>query len=227
MKKRHVTNSQVPRQFVSTEDVLLHFLEAADCDAFVAAHPDAVLLVDNPGMGDENASFQTLAHNPKADTASAARNRLLERLGKWTFVLRKKNRFASMITVGRAASSDLRLNVASVSKFHAYLTHVAREKCWYLADANSSNGTFISGRELPPSHGKVKLENGSTLRFGPDVTCQFYDAAGIWTELNSRRENRSAQTEEIVLGPGHLDAAAGTAETMFQDDLEDSGDPDE
>ena len=162
---------------------------ALDREAFLAAHPDALMVVDNPGEEGENASFQTLAAGGSGDTSSARHGRLLERLGaaRWAFVLeRDENKFASMRTVGRDANSDVRLNVPSVSKFHAYFTHVARESAWYLADANSSNGTFLNGAELPPSHGKVRLDCGATLRFGPDVTAAFYDAEGFWQMLEQR-----------------------------------------
>ncbi|MGE0713409.1 MAG: FHA domain-containing protein [Planctomycetota bacterium] len=158
-------------------------------DEFLEAHPYPVVVTDNPGTDLDNAHFHTIAAAPDAGASSTDHARLLERVervGKWAFQLKKKGRFASMLTVGRAANSDLRLNVPSVSKFHAYFTHVAREKAWYLSDANSSNGTFVSGKEIPPSHGKVKLECGVTLRFGPDVTCQFLTAEGVWAMFSDR-----------------------------------------
>ena len=104
-----------------------------------------------------------------------------------------------MITVGRAANNGMRINVGSVSKFHAYFTHVARDKCWYLADAHSSNGTFINGKELPPSHGKTRLENGSILRFGPDVTAQYFEAEGVWEMLNDAGGSGDADSETIAV----------------------------
>lgn len=173
----------VPESFVAVTTLVEDFL-ALEREEFLAKHPHAMLLVDNPGEQTENASFQTLSTAGQAD-----KEKLLNRLGtaRWAFLLKREpNKFASMVTIGRAAGSGMRLNVPSVSKFHAYLTHVARDSCWYLADANSSNGTFIDGTDLPPSHGKVALKSGSMLRFGPDVTAQFFDAAGIWTMLHQR-----------------------------------------
>lgn len=164
---------------------LLESFLGLDRDGFLAEHPYSLVVTDNPGETVDNVDFHTIASDPGAESGTD-HARLLERVGKWAFLLRKKGRFASMLTVGRAANSDLRLNVPSVSKFHAYFTHVAREKSWYLSDANSSNGTFVAGKEIPPSHGKVKLEPGQTLRFGPDVTCQFLTAEALWNMFSER-----------------------------------------
>jgi hypothetical protein len=176
-------------------EVLIEACLTQEQGDFVEAHPDALVLVDNPGEDVENASFQTLAVGGPSGDSSTVRDKLLARLGsaRWVFVLKRdKNKFASMVTVGRDAKSDMRVNVPSVSKFHAYFTHVARDENWYLADANSSNGTFMDGKELPPSHGKVQLKSGTVLRFGPDVTAQFYLSADLWVMLR----DRAAETPE-------------------------------
>lgn len=179
--------------FLPLEKVVEDFV-AMDKETFVRAYPDPCILFDDIGSsaGPEHAGFQTLSKPPPKDgpatTPIAARDRILARLeggGRVIYPLRRGAKsFASMVTVGRAANNVMRLNVASVSKFHAYFTHVARENSWYVADANSSNGTFIDGQELPPSHGKVPLKSGVTLRFGPDVTGQFYEPAALWQMLH-------------------------------------------
>jgi pSer/pThr/pTyr-binding forkhead associated (FHA) protein len=164
---------------------LLESFLALSQEEFLEAHPYPMVVTDNPGEVVENAHFHTIAAVP--DSSSGTDHaRLLERMGKWAFQLKKKGRFASMLTVGRAANSDLRLNVPSVSKFHAYFIFVARDKAWYVSDAKSSNGTFVGGKEIPPTHGKVKLESGVTLRFGPDVTCQFLTPQGLWAMFSGR-----------------------------------------
>ncbi len=175
--------------FVPLESLVEDFL-AVGQEEFLARHPDAVLVFDELAIGDDP-GFQTLAKKPgpQADEATrSARDRLLDRLQgdegkKWVYALKRGAKFASMITMGRAANNTLRLNVPSVSKFHAYFTYVARDGAWYLADANSSNGTFIDGQDLPPSHGKVPLKSGASLRFGPDVTARFYEPAALWDLL--------------------------------------------
>jgi hypothetical protein len=94
-------------------------------------------------------------------------------------VKRDVNKFASMITLGRSASNDVRINLPSVSKFHAYFTFVPRDNTWWLADANSSNGTFVNGERLRPEKGRTKLEAGNAIRIGPDVTARFFDAGSF------------------------------------------------
>jgi hypothetical protein len=184
--------------FVSLS-ILVEAVLAQSREAFLEKHPEALILLDNPGDDAENASFQTI-DVAGSGTSTAEGDKAVARLrqrGAYVFVLkRQKKKFASMVTVGRAANNAMRLNIGSVSKFHAYFTHVARDKCWYLADAHSSNGTFIDGKELPPSHGKQKLENGSTLRFGPDVTAQYFDAAGLWDQLHERVEGKGGEPDE-------------------------------
>lgn len=196
--------------FVPLESLVEDFLAVAQGE-FLERHPDAVLVFDELAIGDDP-GFQTLAKKPgppgDASTRSA-RDRLLDRLQgdegkKWVFPLKRGAKFASMITIGRAANNALRLNVPSVSKFHAYFTYVARDKAWYLADANSSNGTFIDGQDLPPSHGKVPLKSGASLRFGPDVTARFYEPAALWELLQSYL---NAGSGVFKLPP---DAAGGT-----------------
>ena len=164
-----------------------------DQGEFLAEFPDSLMILDDIGeeSGDE-VGFQTIQVGPGngTDPSERALTSILGKLGgdtnKWVFPLHNATgKFACMLTVGRAANSDMRLNVASLSKFHAYLTHVARENSWYLADAGSSNGTFLNGEELPQSHGKKKLDSGSAIRFGPDVFATFYKAEDFWELLQS------------------------------------------
>jgi hypothetical protein len=101
-------------------------------------------------------------------------------------VKRDVNKFASMITLGRAANNDIRLNLPSISKFHAYFTHVQSNDTWFLADANSSNGTFVNGEKLKGDHNRIKLENGAGIRLGSDVTMHFFTAKSFFEFLQTR-----------------------------------------
>ncbi len=66
--------------------------------------------------------------------------------------------------VGRTTASDLTLDDASVSKFHASL--VADENgILSLADTGSTNGTFVNGQRI--AYGKaMRLEDGDRVKFG-------------------------------------------------------------
>jgi hypothetical protein len=100
-------------------------------------------------------------------------------------VKRDVNKFASMITLGRSANNDVRINLPSVSKFHAYFTHVQSNNTWYVADANSSNGTFVNGERLKGDKGRTKLANGAAIRFGSDVVARFFDSASFYEFLHN------------------------------------------
>jgi hypothetical protein len=209
-----VTTAGDAGTLIPLESVVEEFLAAAgDRDAFLAKHPNAVLVFDDLAFGEDVTGFQTLAKKPASATAAdptrGPREKILDRLEgkKWLFPLKRGAKFASMVTVGRAANNAMRLNVPSVSKFHAYFTFVARESSWYIADANSSNGTFIDGQDLPPSHGKVPLKSAAHLRFGPDVTARFYEAAALWDLLQGFMRDSSSGV--FKLPP--LDAGSGGA----------------
>lgn len=182
---------KAPQRFLPLSQVVEeHGLDKA---AFLRAFPHALLVLDDIGEPDsEVGQFHTIAAKVQDEEAQgAALTKLLGKLPggssqKWLAALdNRAKKFACILTVGRAANSDMRVNIPSLSKFHAYFTHVAKDGCWYLADANSSNGTFINGKELPSSHGKVRLDNGAFIRFGPDVTAHFYTSEAFWELLHS------------------------------------------
>lgn len=131
---------------------------------------------------------------PKRTPTAEKHADIAKRLGEagsavYVCVLAKRdaNKFASMITVGRAANNDVRINLPSVSKFHAYFTHIPRDGSWFITDANSSNGTWVDGERLKPERGRAKLVNGTAIRLGPDVIGRFFDASGLYEFLKGSR----------------------------------------
>lgn len=101
-------------------------------------------------------------------------------------VKRDVNKFASMITLGRAANNDIRINLPSISKFHAYFTHVQSNNTWFIADANSSNGTWVSGERLKGDRSRIKLANGASIKLGQDVQLRFFEAKSFFEFLRTR-----------------------------------------
>lgn len=206
---------KTPQRYIPLSQVVEEC--GSDKQAFLQAFPHALLLLDDIGEPDsEVGQFQTIAA-AKVEEGGPVLSKLLTKLPgasaqKWVVPLdNRAKKFACILTVGRAANNDLRLNVPSLSKFHAYFTHVAKDGCWYLADANSSNGTFINGRELPPSHGKVRLDHGAFIRFGPDVTAHFYLSESFWELLHSAMQG------------GDSPAASGAASYQPGDDGAEGG----
>src|SRR5262249_2845237 len=52
----------------------------------------------------------------------------------------------SELRIGRGDQNDLRLNDASVSRYHAFLRRV--DGRYLLSDVGSQNGTFVNGRRV-------------------------------------------------------------------------------
>jgi hypothetical protein len=167
-------------------------------ESFVAKNPHPFLLIELRGTADEVGNFETLLSPPDTDThqdgppvkgtgttrvrrpgapdpgPEMVRERLVVALVK-----AHANSFASMITLGRAASNDFRLNLSSVSKFHAYFMHMKASDRWLICDASSSNGTYVNAEKLVGSN-RRELENGDGIRFGPDVEARFFDAKSLF-----------------------------------------------
>lgn len=68
------------------------------------------------------------------------------------------------MAIGRAPGSVLRLNDASVSRYHAQLGAVRGDAAhWTLRDLGSANGTWVNGRRVT---GAVRVRPGDQVRFG-------------------------------------------------------------
>jgi phage tail-like protein len=67
-------------------------------------------------------------------------------------------------TIGRQAGSDLQLNLAQVSRWHAQLDCTGSE-C-QITDLGSANGTTVNGEKLTP-HVPVLLPPNATIKIGP------------------------------------------------------------
>lgn len=77
---------------------------------------------------------------------------------------RTKGAFMDRISVGRAANMDVVLRDASVSKFHAWF-EVDDAGAVYVADAGSTNSTFVNGAALATKK-RTRVALGDRLGFG-------------------------------------------------------------
>lgn len=94
---------------------------------------------------------------------------------------RPGNPFPRMISLGRAANSDLVVAVDSVSKFHGSFTGAGEE--WSFTDEESTNGSRVNGRELEPRR-KRELKDGDVLLFGLEVQAVFFLPASLHAHLS-------------------------------------------
>jgi hypothetical protein len=73
--------------------------------------------------------------------------------------------YSDKINVGRTRTSDVALLYPRVSKFHAYFTWEGDPPTYFLTDADSTNGTFIDGKKLPPKV-PTPVRDGAFVTFG-------------------------------------------------------------
>jgi hypothetical protein len=80
----------------------------------------------------------------------------------------------ALVRIGRASDNDVAIDNHRVSRYHAHLRRV--ESTWLVYDLDSTNGTFLDGERIFPSHPRP-LTNGSTLRLG-DHDLQIAQGSG-------------------------------------------------
>ena len=76
---------------------------------------------------------------------------------------------AHSITIGRDPMSDIVLNDAEVSRYHAQLTQT--ETGYRIQDMGSTNGTYVAGERL--SSAPVDLTPGVEVAFGSGITLTY------------------------------------------------------
>ncbi len=92
--------------------------------------------------------------------------------------------FEGMINVGRTVNNDVVLDIAGVSKFHAYFSRSSSGSDFFLTDANSKNGAFIERRQLRP-HAQTKLKDGDRVCFAGQLEFTFYSPERFHEMLGS------------------------------------------
>jgi hypothetical protein len=113
------------------------------------------------GEGDEEWSFRTRAVSHAQASMRAGMDLWLASI----FPVRKARRgfFESTIMVGRTASSDVFIDHGSISKLHARI-RVAADGSYTIADAGSTNGTWISTRQIGDKD--IPLPMGTMIKLG-------------------------------------------------------------
>jgi hypothetical protein len=85
--------------------------------------------------------------------------------------------FRDRVSVGRAVNKDVVLRHPNVSKLHAWF-ELDEHGGVYIADADSSNGTWLNHQRLPARE-LTQLNAGQHLRFG-SVEAIVCSAAALW-----------------------------------------------
>ncbi len=101
--------------------------------------------------------------------------------GKVVFLAKRPgNPFPAMVTVGRALNNDIALNLASVSKVHAYFLQEGGR--WTLADQRSANGTFLNGERLVAG-ARPAIADGDKIQIGTEIRFEFHSPRSLYTLL--------------------------------------------
>jgi len=91
------------------------------------------------------------------------------------------NVFGLGVTLGRTANNDIAISDERISRFHAYFQLDA--EAWTLADAGSSNGTYLGGQRLVPRK-PTRLPPKAALSFG-GCELRYYEAGALVEYLRS------------------------------------------
>lgn len=126
---------------------------------------------------------------PRFGTIDAKKGEVLyAEHGLYVFPLRKSeaNAFSAMVTVGRAGNNDIVLPYEGISKFHAYFAQSPQG--WTVADAGSTNGTFVLGKQLPPNAPlplQLKGMRAVEITFSTTISCQLHTTESFWVIVSS------------------------------------------
>lgn len=77
-----------------------------------------------------------------------------------------------VFTIGRSATCDLVLDLNQVSKLHTYLGRIDEQ--WLIADADSSNGTFIDGLRLEANQ-QYPIDESVRLNISTGIEVYFIE----------------------------------------------------
>lgn len=106
------------------------------------------------------------------------------------------------VTLGRDEACDIVVADPTVSLVHARFSLEAGigdeggavdERLFYVADAGSSNGTFVDGAATAKDE-PVPLDDQTSLRFGSQAKFQFFTAAGFFQFLDFFRRIKKRDT---------------------------------
>ena len=103
-------------------------------------------------------------------------------------IARDPENFDGVVVVGRDADVDVGINDGSTSTEHAHFTLEFEDEApvVYVQDAGSSNGTFVNGDKLEAKT-PTRLSSQDSLRFGPTVKLQFFEAEDFFQFLSFYR----------------------------------------
>jgi hypothetical protein len=152
-----------------------------DKPAFIKKFANPFIVVEVTEKPGETGGFKTMNENGsgKRPTEPVSKDREGEMVREMLAVSLEKsgrNSFHNMITLGRATNNDVVVEHPSVSKFHAYFRVNPHSQTLTIADAGSSYGTVVDGRQIRKDE-PVPLRSGANIRLADSVRATFLTPA--------------------------------------------------
>ena len=141
-------------------------------------------------LGEDQIREMSISPARRADMRIDSMHWLLRGDRYFVMPLRKRTddpTFLDRVSVGRATNKDIVLRHASVSKFHAWF-EMDDTNALYVADADSTNGTTLNAKKLPPRE-LVRVNSGDQVLFG-SIECVASDPADFWRALRGTGNQR-------------------------------------
>jgi len=161
------------------EDCLSQF-QTLSQDAFLETYQHPVLVRYGPkGERQDSKTFRTAVAESLEDLLEAEDQTSEPEV---ISVEKQQAMFESMITCGRANNNDIVIQEIGVSRFQAWFSHRASDGRWCVADAESSNGTFVNGNRLEPEEPEP-LNDGDRIAFSPRAEFRFFSPRGFYEML--------------------------------------------
>lgn len=120
--------------------------------AWVARASIRELVVLGQATGPSSARASSAARGPSLEVLDAGQSSLA--IGSWVDLF-------DYTTVGRAANNAFIIDDAYASQYHAEL--VFDDRTWWLVDLESTNGTYLNGRQVED---RARLVDGDVVQFG-------------------------------------------------------------
>jgi hypothetical protein len=155
-------------------------------DEFVERFPHPFLLVGRFQSQEGSAFGTVMADNGlnSEDNASDTSDSDLDDENVYPIVKSGRNTFEKLFTVGRSPNNDIVIDHTSISKLHAYFRQ--EDDGYTIADAGSSNGTFIEEFPLPQNK-DARIESNQPIRFGKTIIATFYTAPDFYRFIRAAR----------------------------------------
>lgn len=165
------------------EPIVQDYVEAAQklaCEAFCRQVTAPVLVTAAPALDQAFQSAPTRMLDDEIRLVLSGGQGLHHQSRVLDLQPRRPNRLGQ-VSIGRSEDNDLVLVDETVSSHHAIYSPEPRSGRPTIQDQESTNGSFINGRQLLPYRNAL-LSDGDVVAFG-DAAFLFYLPAGLYIAL--------------------------------------------